>query len=156
MKDKQTEMVKAIYSTGEYRLAPAFESYHVPASEWIVKTQQQREKHVQKLLGAKFEQKPRRLITKKLSITHSEAMKMNMHLNSYTVGEIWDCSEVILSNEEIKEVGGRICVSDNGNVYMIKECGKDKYECTCIQYKKIKLCPHIVVACETNGKLEMW
>lgn len=71
IKQQESEYVKAIYNTGEYRLAPRYKRYSVSRLEWSRKTEEQRKAYVKKVLNTDIhttEQNQQQLITKKLSI----------------------------------------------------------------------------------------
>ena len=55
IKQQQNEYIKAIYNTGEYRLAQQYKRYSVSPLEWSQKMEEQKKEHVKRVLGSNID-----------------------------------------------------------------------------------------------------
>jgi hypothetical protein len=151
-KIQEDEMVKAIYRCGEYRLATDFSSFQIKIQDWVSKTAQQKQKYCEKLLGYDVEFNSEYAeITRKLSIEHEETACMKLGLNGNTIKSIWHTAELLLSHEEIKCLGDKNCISHGNNVFVVDTKGKG--DCSCSQFSKLRICPHIIAISDVCGIL---
>lgn len=153
IKQQESEYVKAIYNTGEYRLSPPFRHLAVSPLEWSAKTDEQKRQHIQKVLkGADISCKRDSVATKKLSISVADSAIASVPPG--LLNQIWNEAEVILSHHSVIDVnGGVYCVTEYGSSTNVSISG-GRIVCRCRKFTSTAgLCHHALAVAETNGSL---
>ena len=106
VQQQENEYIKAIYSMGEYRLAPEFQKFAVTPLVWSQKTPAQQREHVEKVLKVPMSVPSSNQIkpTKKLSITVADCGVTSVA--NGMLNQIWHEAEMIVSNYKVIDLGG--------------------------------------------------
>ncbi|CAB4016779.1 High affinity nerve growth factor receptor [Paramuricea clavata] len=155
IKQQENEYIKAIYNTGEYRLAPKYKTYSVSPLHWSQKTEEQRKQHVKRVLGGHLNrnsEESQQLVTRKLSVklTNSGISTIPPGL----LNQIWHQAEIILSHHHKIDL--------NNGVFRVTEHGTSTnvvtkegiVTCPCKTSKSTAgLCQHTLAVAEEMGML---
>lgn len=155
IKQQENEYIKAIYNTGEYRLAPKYKTYSVSPLHWSQKTEEQRKQHVKRVLGGHLDrnsEESQQLVTRKLSVklTNSGIVTIPPGL----LNQIWHQAERILSHHHIIDLNnGVFCVTEHGtSTNVVTKEGI--VTCPCKTSKSTAgLCQHTLAVAEEMGIL---
>ena len=117
VKQQESEYIKAIYNTGEYRLSPPYRHLAVSPLEWSAKTDEQKQQHIQKVLkGADISCERESVTTMQQAVHNRVADSAITSVPPGLVSQIWNESEIILSHHSSIDVGaGLYCVTEHGS-----------------------------------------
>lgn len=153
IKQQESEYVKAIYNTGEYRLSPPYRHLAVSPLEWSAKTVEQKRQHIQKVLkGADILCKRDSVADKKLSISIADSAITTVPPG--LLNQIWNEAEIILSHHSVIDVNaGVYCVTEHGSSTNVS-ISRGTISCQCRKFTSTAgLCPHALAVAETKGNL---
>lgn len=155
VKQQESEYVKAIYNSGEYRLSPKFQRFAVSPLEWSRKTDEQRKEYVKHVMGGLLESEKRTnpCVTKPLSVHVIDSGISTVApglLNS-----IWHQAEVILSHHSVIDVNnGVFCVTEYGTSTNVSKEKNGRITCHCQNAKSTAgLCQHSLAVADNLGIL---
>ena len=153
IKQQESEYIKAIYNTGEYRLSPPYQHLAVSPFEWSAKTDEQKRQHIQKVLkGANILCKRDSVTDKKLSIFITDSAITTVPPG--LLNQIWNEEEIILSHHSVINVNaGVYCVTEHGSSTNVS-ISRGTISCQCRKFTSTAgLCPHALAVAKTEGNL---
>ena len=154
IKQQESEYIKAIYNTGEYRLSRPYRHHAVAPLDWSTKTHEQKRQHTQKVLKHSDVSYKRDFVaTKKLSISvaHSSVRSVPPGL----LNQIWKEAEIILSHHAIIDVDdGVYCVTEFGKSTNVSVKSRGSIICKCRYFNSTAgLCHHALAVAEVKDVL---
>jgi hypothetical protein len=143
---QETELTKAIFKMGEYRLSDMFKHFEVDPSVWCQKGASQREAYIKKVFG-KTSSKKGSTSGSKLSIT-KEKSNLSDLVPTYLLGEIWAKAEEILSGDtKCIPMATKMCVIDSDKAFTLNVEDGIVKKCTCTMFLQTNcICQHLLVA----------
>ncbi|XP_076081037.1 uncharacterized protein LOC143051939 [Mytilus galloprovincialis] len=150
---QERELIKAIYSHGEYRIAKSFKNYEIHPSVWKSMTPEQRQIHVNKIIMPSNISDEEAIFVK-LSKEPEELADLLTNIPVYLTMEIWESAEKILSHGKITDVDKEsYCVVYKKEAFMVT-IKADQFACSCKLFDKMKLCGHVLAAADGKSLLE--
>lgn len=157
------ELKQAIFNTGEYRLAPAYQHMSVDPCTWKNMTAQQKEQKAKRILHAtvstpeKVAVKARNeVISRHLSQKPEDYHEELADIPMLKLQSIWDKAEVILSNYEVEELkSGNFSVKEYDRVTNVARKASS-FSCECSSFKELAICQHVLCVAEVCKKLQQF
>ena len=149
---KVEEMIRAIYSMGEYRLSDDYQHLAVTSMQQCEMSAIQRKDLTKKVFQAELVLREK--VNCHLSVQYN-AIKEIVKVPFYILKQVWSITEFVLENYEIQRlIYGKFCVPDIDIAF--SHFSKDRnLRCPCQQYDKTNgLCTHVVAVAEKEGVLK--
>ena len=158
---QDAEFAKSLFPHGEFRLAEKLRKHQVVPQKWASMSQDLKHCLVSKVFGRGINIRKTanvsQLVPRKLSRQPQDFQEVLSFLPTNFVRDIWLRAEEIFGNNGARVLeNGNVCVADVDDAYLVKMDGTkfSNIKCQCNLYSKLKLCGHLLVACEVKGLLE--
>ena len=154
VKPQESELVKAFYGSGEYKLVDSLGHFEVSNMRWKCMTEHQRKNHTNKVLHCTIEEtRPERAITRKLSVQPDDCGENLRSMPPALIKKLWEKAEILMSNDSVRELqSGNVCIAEPEAAFIVR-ADKKALVCTCNDYQKIRLCAHILVVADCKNCL---
>lgn len=156
VKPQENEIIKAIYGSGQYRLAGSLSQFEITNEQWKTMTENQRTHLVEKVLNFHSHNSKnitQKVVTRKLSIQPHDCGAYLSSLPASLIKQLWNTAEIILTNDLIRDLdNGNVCVTEGDSAYIIKQVN-DTFICKCTMYVKYNICSHILVVADERSSL---
>ena len=156
---QNNQMVKAIYSGGDYRLAESYKDLAIDPVKWSTMTEEQKVNYTKKVFRVciKEDDDVNEILNgcNNLSVLIPDADLDEVP--RYILRDIWRRAAAIINKYEIISLGnGNICVTEHDGCFNVSCSQKDKktYSCSCKQFLSTAgLCSHVIAVVEKRGEL---
>lgn len=156
----EAEVKRAIYNTGNYRLAPNMRHLSVEPNDWANMSTNQKAAKIKHLLQddpknleAMEDTERAKEVTHILSVQPEELPEQLANLPNHVIEMLWSRSETILSKYQVKQLeGGDYSVEEHSRTRMVTMKG-NQYHCECPYATSYSICEHMMCVAEACDHL---
>ena len=150
-----SELTKAIYRMGEYRLAPEFQHHSVDPLQWGQMSVEQKAVIVKKVFSTEVPTDQDVSFGSTDLSVDLDNLRLDLQLPLTTLRKLWSSTDFILKNCSVsKLLSGNFCVTDYDNCFNIFFDKEHALVCPCLYFRhNVGLCPHVMAVAEKENML---